>query len=65
MSSSANAELSAGTYNREANRDVVVEGVHIPKGTPVDLCPAVTSMHPNVWGHDAEKFDPSRWDRCE
>ncbi|KAI1406928.1 cytochrome P450 [Hypoxylon sp. FL1857] len=51
------------TYHRETNTDIVVEGVHIPKGTLVDLCPSVTLLNPAIWGDDVDEFDPQRWNR--
>ncbi|KAI0112811.1 cytochrome P450 [Hypoxylon sp. NC0597] len=51
------------TYHRAAGRDIVVEGIHIPKGTLVDLCPSTTLLNPAIWGDDVDEFDPTRWDR--
>ncbi|KAI2615518.1 cytochrome P450 [Hypoxylon sp. NC1633] len=53
----------ATTYHREANIDLVIEGVRIPKKTLVDLCPSVTLLNPAIWGDDVDEFDPTRWDR--
>lgn len=41
----------------------VVLGSHvIPKGTTIFLSPIVTHHSTAIWGYDAEKFNPSRWD---
>ncbi|KAH8647734.1 cytochrome P450 [Xylariales sp. PMI_506] len=55
----------ATTYQRAASKDIIIEGVHIPKGTNMDLCPAVTQLNPTIWGDDAETVDPTRWDRLQ
>ncbi|KAM0362590.1 hypothetical protein ACHAP4_001338 [Fusarium culmorum] len=46
---------------RQATEDVEIEGVIIPKGTVVQLSPAVMNTHPSVWGSDAQVFNPDRW----
>ncbi|KAK6954157.1 hypothetical protein Daesc_004119 [Daldinia eschscholtzii] len=48
---------------REATRDLVIEGVSIPKGTQIDLNIPLVHQHPSVWGPNATEFDPDRWDR--
>ncbi|KAI0854407.1 cytochrome P450 [Daldinia vernicosa] len=48
---------------REATRDLVIEGVSIPKCTQIDLNIPLVHQHPLVWGPDATVFDPDRWDR--
>ncbi|CAJ2513250.1 Uu.00g013690.m01.CDS01 [Anthostomella pinea] len=53
------------TYQRGAEHDVVVEGVHIPKGTLLDLCPSVTLLNPLIWGESVDEVDPDRWDSLE
>ncbi|KAI5867200.1 cytochrome P450 [Durotheca rogersii] len=47
---------------REAVRDLVLDGVHVPRGTQVDLCIPLAHQHPGVWGSGAAAFDPDRWD---
>lgn len=47
---------------RQTAVDVTIEGIHIPKGTTVDSHPAVASMNPTIWGDDAEKVNPDRWE---
>ncbi|KAF4445838.1 hypothetical protein F53441_10483 [Fusarium austroafricanum] len=46
----------------EALEDIVIAGVKIPKGTTVQLVPAMTQLNPEIWGADAEVFNPDRWD---
>ncbi|XXH00487.1 hypothetical protein Hte_006833 [Hypoxylon texense] len=50
---------------REATRDLVIEGVVIPKGAQIDINMPLMHQHPLVWGSssDATAFDPDRWDR--
>ena len=48
---------------RQAAEDVTIADVMIPKGTSVMMCPSVMNFHPNVWGADADIFDPDRWER--
>lgn len=50
---------------REATAEVEVAGVRLPKGTIVNLCPAIMNLHPLVWGADSQAFDPDRWERME
>ncbi|KAH7016898.1 cytochrome P450 [Ilyonectria destructans] len=47
---------------REATCDIDIAGVPIPKGTVIQLSPAVMNLHPSVWGPTAGDFDPDRWD---
>ncbi|KAK3339637.1 cytochrome P450 [Lasiosphaeria hispida] len=48
---------------REAAEDVVIKGVHVPKGTTLMLMPAVIHLNPRIWGEDAHIFNPDRWER--
>ncbi|KAI1482960.1 cytochrome P450 [Daldinia eschscholtzii] len=48
---------------REATRDLVIEGVSIPKGTQIDLNIPLVHQHPLIWGPNATEFNPDRWDR--
>jgi cytochrome P450 len=50
---------------REANEDVIIQGVPIRKGTTIMLVPACLNRNERIWGEDAEAFDPNRWDRLE
>ncbi|KAM0344945.1 hypothetical protein ACHAPU_007079 [Fusarium lateritium] len=45
----------------ESLDDIVISGVHIPKGTTVQLVPAMIQLNPEIWGADAEAFRPQRW----
>ncbi|KAI0977067.1 cytochrome P450 3A5 [Xylaria arbuscula] len=47
---------------RQASRDLVIEGVRIPKGTQIDLHMPLMHQHQDVWGPDASSFNPDRWD---
>lgn len=47
---------------REATCDIEIAGVAIPKGTVIQLSPAVMNLSPAVWGLTAADFDPGRWD---
>lgn len=53
----------AATTHREAARDLTLQGVAVPRGTTLDLIPAVTLLSPAIWGGDVDRFDPTRWDR--
>ncbi|KAI2638511.1 cytochrome P450 [Xylaria nigripes] len=53
----------AATFHREIVTDVEIEGVHIPKNTPFDVVPSVSSLNPLIWGDDVDELDPTRWDR--
>ncbi|KAI8633237.1 cytochrome P450 3A5 [Xylariaceae sp. FL1651] len=48
---------------RQASKDLVIEGVFIPKGTQVDLHMPLMHHHQGVWGSDASLFDAERWDK--
>lgn len=48
--------------HREASKDVVIEGVTLPKGTVVHIVPAAIHYNSLIWGPDADKYDPDRWD---
>ncbi|KAF5545147.1 aat family amino acid transporter [Fusarium mexicanum] len=47
----------------EALEDIDIASVRIPKGTTVQLVPAMTQLNPEIWGPDVETFNPDRWDR--
>ncbi|KAI0183385.1 cytochrome P450 3A5 [Xylaria flabelliformis] len=47
---------------RQASKDLIIEGVRIPKGTQIDLHMPLLHHHQDVWGPDASVFDPERWD---
>lgn len=46
---------------REAVRDTVVAGKHVPKGTRLILCPYAINRAPIFWGDNGEEFVPERW----
>ena len=47
---------------RETAEEVIIAGIKIPKGTTVTVIPAMIQRNPLVWGEDADKFRPERWD---
>ena len=57
--------MTAISSPREAIEDVVIQGVRIPKGTSIQIQPAVLQKNPTIWGEDCDIFDPDRWDRLE
>ncbi|SPO01741.1 related to pisatin demethylase / cytochrome P450 monooxygenase [Cephalotrichum gorgonifer] len=46
---------------RDANRDTTILGQFVPKGTMVILCPWATNRAEELWGADADAFNPERW----
>lgn len=48
---------------REATSDVEIAGVLLPKGTIVNLSPAMMNMNPAIWGEDVGHFKPDRWNK--
>ncbi|KAH8688726.1 cytochrome P450 monooxygenase [Talaromyces proteolyticus] len=48
---------------RESLHDTTVAGHYIPKGTIFSISPAVTNHDAELWGPDANVFDPERWMR--
>ncbi|EEY18356.1 cytochrome P450 2D20 [Verticillium alfalfae VaMs.102] len=46
---------------REAVRDTTVDGVHVPRGTRIMLCPWSVNKDASLWGPDASSFRPERW----
>jgi cytochrome P450 len=53
---------TASSIHREAATTVTIDGIIIPKGTQVIIVPAVTHFRSDIWGANAESFDPDRWD---
>ncbi|KAK8859070.1 cytochrome P450 [Apiospora arundinis] len=49
-------------FRQATAADVTIQGVRIPKGTSIDLVPAVASMDRAVWGVDADAVRPERWE---
>ena len=46
---------------RKARKDTSIVGSFIPKGTVLLLVPGATNLNKQMWGPDAEEFDPERW----
>ncbi|CAK3821081.1 P450 monooxygenase [Lecanosticta acicola] len=50
---------------RVAVRDTTLAGFHIPAGTTVYLSPWLIQRSKEVWGPEADQFQPERWIRNE
>ncbi|KAE8151190.1 cytochrome P450 [Aspergillus avenaceus] len=46
---------------RAASRDTTICGQYVPKGTLFLVCPELINKSKELWGPDADKFDPERW----
>ena len=46
----------------ETGQELLLAGVHVPKGTTVTTSPTALHMNPRIWGPDAAEFRPDRWD---
>lgn len=46
---------------RLADRDTTVLGQVIPKGTTIIMSPWAVNVNEELWGPDAESFNPDRW----
>ena len=46
---------------RIADRDTTILGKFIPKGTTIVMSPCATNMSKELWGDDADQFNPDRW----
>ncbi|KAI0117634.1 cytochrome P450 [Hypoxylon sp. NC0597] len=51
------------SHHRQAGKDMMIDGVFVPKGTTFDVVPAMPQLNPLIWGEDAEVADPTRWER--
>ncbi|KAI1357157.1 cytochrome P450 [Xylaria arbuscula] len=51
----------ATTIHRQAEAEIVIDGVVVPKGTAIDMVPSVVMRNPRIWGDDADEVDPTRW----
>ncbi|ETS83421.1 hypothetical protein PFICI_05297 [Pestalotiopsis fici W106-1] len=40
---------------------VTIGGTHFPKGTTLSVSPAVIHLSKEIWGPDAEEYNPDRW----
>ncbi|PRP87542.1 hypothetical protein PROFUN_00753 [Planoprotostelium fungivorum] len=47
--------------SRQAQKDDVLCGYDIPKGTVLMIPPCIVHYHPDIWGPDAEQFRPERF----
>ncbi|KAL2870454.1 cytochrome P450 [Aspergillus lucknowensis] len=46
---------------RDTPHDTTLAGTFIPKGTQLTISPEVINHDPDLWGPDADKFNPERW----
>ncbi|KAF5588400.1 pisatin demethylase cytochrome P450 monooxygenase [Fusarium pseudocircinatum] len=46
---------------RDALKDTQILGTFVPKGTMVILCPWAINRAHELWGSDADDFNPERW----
>ncbi|KAG4253286.1 hypothetical protein FPRO03_07246 [Fusarium proliferatum] len=46
---------------RDALKDTQILGTFVPKGTMVILCPWAVNRAHELWGPDADDFNPERW----
>ncbi|KAK8047926.1 hypothetical protein PG996_015990 [Apiospora saccharicola] len=53
----------AATTHREAAKSLTLQGISVPRGTTLDIIPAVTMLSRAIWGDDVDEFDPTRWGR--
>ncbi|KAH9907243.1 cytochrome P450 [Xylariomycetidae sp. FL2044] len=53
----------ATTLHRHSVINMTIDGVFIPRGTVVDIVPAVAMRNPTIWDLDADEVDPTRWAR--
>ncbi|XP_027331957.1 cytochrome P450 714C2-like [Abrus precatorius] len=47
--------------SREAFKDMKFGNIHVPKGVNIWIMVLIAQTNPNVWGHDAYKFNPERF----
>lgn len=50
---------------RTAAREVIINGVRIPKGTTLMVMLAMINLSAAIWGEDVDDFNPDRWDRAD
>lgn len=46
---------------READHDTTIQGHFIPKETTIVICPWAINTSRQLWGDDAQEFNPDRW----
>ena len=46
---------------REAVKDTSIAGTFIPKGTVISIVPRAINRNRDLWGPDADEFNPDRW----
>lgn len=46
---------------RDARKDTQILGTFVPRGTMVILCPWAINRAQELWGPDADEFNPERW----
>ncbi|KAJ8508401.1 hypothetical protein ONZ45_g9329 [Pleurotus djamor] len=46
---------------RQAKETTYIEGIKVPKGTLIHIPIRAANTSKEVWGDNAEEFDPSRW----
>ena len=47
--------------SRTPIKDDIIDGYVIPKGTLVNIVPAITHQMKEYWGEDVHEFNPMRW----
>lgn len=52
---------SVPTTSRVARKDTTLLGKPIPRGTFITITPKIINHSEELWGPDADKFDPERW----
>lgn len=53
----------ASLVSRQTTRDLVLEGVPIPRATRVWMPACYIHRDPDFWGPDANEFNPDRWEK--
>ncbi|KAL4804484.1 cytochrome P450 [Aspergillus unguis] len=46
---------------RTTTRPTTLAGTALPKGLQIAISPEVINHHPELWGPEADKFNPERW----
>ena len=50
---------------RQCKQDCTVDGTFLPKGTALFISTITPNCDPELWGDDAEEFNPHRWHTLE